>query len=103
MAEVFVEQHLHPYRHTQPTLGDQLGWQRCRDRARATGATASSLIAAAANPAAIGLHLDLELFGVLGAAGRQRQAALSADLLRRGQRADFLAHGQKLIVAARWP
>ena len=50
-------------------------------------------------PPAIGADLDLDLLGILGVAGHQRQAALRANLLFFGQLAEFLDDGQVAVVA----
>ena len=99
MAEKLVQQNLHPHRHAQAPLGDQLGRRRGSDGAGAAGAGAGTLVAAPANASAIGPHLDLQLFGILRSAGRQRLAAAWADALRGGQFAEFLVHRQMTVVA----
>ncbi len=78
MAGVLVQQDLQPHRRAQETLGDQLGWRRRRARLAAR-AGAGRLIAAAANHAAVGLDLDLNLLGVLAVAPLAPGARHSGD------------------------
>jgi hypothetical protein len=62
-----------------------------------------ALIALPLNTAAIGLYLDLERFGLLGAIGDQRRLTLGADLLVGRQRVSLFADGQMAVIAAFGP
>ena len=98
MAGELVEQNLHPHRHTQHALGNQLRRRRRGDGSRTVRAGAGPLVASSTDPSAIGLDLDLDLFGILGVAGRDRRAALRAHTLVFGQLVEFLDHGQMAVV-----
>ena len=99
MAGELVEQNLHPHRHTQHTFGDQLRRRGRGDRSRTVRAGARPLITSPSDASAIGSNLDLDLFGILGVAGRERRAALRAHTLVFGQLAEILDHGQVAVVS----
>ena len=100
VTEELVEQDLHPHRHPQHTLGDQLGRRGGGDGSRTVRAAACSLVTTSSDDPAIGLDVDLDLFGILGVAGRERRAALRANALIFGQLAGFLDDGQVAVVEA---
>jgi hypothetical protein len=99
VADELVEQDLHPHRHPQQSLGDQFGRGGRGDGSRAVGAGAGPLVASPSDQSAVGPDLDLDLFGILGVAGRESRAALRAYALLFGRLAEFLDHGQVAVVA----
>ena len=111
VAEELVQEDLHPDRHAQPSLGDQLGGRAAATVVRgAVGAGARSLITPPSDAAAIGSDLDLDLFGILGVAGDHRRAAARAEASAFGQLADLLDDGQMAVSrrggpgrSFRWP
>ena len=98
VAGELVEQDLHPHGDAQQSLGDQLGSRRSGDGSRAVRAGACPLVTSPPDPAAIRADLDLDLFGILGVAGRQRRAAPRANALLFGQLAEFLDDRQVAVV-----
>jgi hypothetical protein len=98
VAGELVEQDLHPHGGAQQSLGDQLGGRRGGDGPRRVRADACPLVTSPPEASAIRADLDLDLFGILGVAGRQRRAALGANAPLFGQFAEFLDDGQVAVV-----
>ena len=101
VTEELVEQDLHPHRHPQQPLGDQLGRRGGGDGSRTVRAGACPLVTSPSDQPAIGSDLDLDLFGILGVAGHKRRAALRANTLLLGQLAEILDDGQVTVVPPR--
>src|SRR5258706_9400154 len=98
MADELVEQDLDPNGHAQQALGDQLGRGWGGDGSRAIGAATGPLVTSPPEASAIRSDLDLDLFRILGVAGRQRRAAAGANPLLHGQLANVLDDGQVAVV-----
>ena len=98
VAGELVEQDLHPHRHAQQSLGDQLGGRRSGERSRTVRAGARPLVTSPPDQSAIGPDLDLDLFGILGVTGGQGRTALGANTLVFGQLAGILDDGQVAVV-----
>ena len=98
VAGELVEQDLHPHRDAQQSLGDQLGRRRSGEGSRAVRAGACPLITSPSDASAIRSDLDLDLFGILGVAGRERRPTPRANALLLGQLAEFLDDGQVAVV-----
>ena len=98
VAGELVEQDLHPHGDAQQSLGDQLGGGWSGEGSRTVRAGACPLVPSPPDAPTIRSDLDLDRFGILGVAGRERRAALRANALLFRQLAEFLDHGQVAVV-----
>jgi hypothetical protein len=102
VAEELVDQDLNPHRGPQQTLGNQLGYRWNGEGPRTVFTGAGPLITSPPNPPPIGPEIDLDLFGILGVAGRQRRPAPGANALVLGQFAEILDDWEMTIVPPSW-
>src|SRR5450755_1891033 len=99
MAGKFVEEDLHPQRHAETALGQQLCWLgRCEGPL--PWALAGPLIATPMRHAAINMNFDLDLLGVFHPRCNQRQAAVRAGAFGSRQFRRFFTNRQVTVVPA---
>src|SRR5208337_4296007 len=98
VAEELVDQDLHQHRRPQQSLGNQLGRRRSGIGSRTVFTGTSPLITSPSDPAPIHQEIDLDLFGILGTARRERCPTLGANALVLGQLAEILDDWQVAVV-----